>query len=747
MPTPILFVDDEPRQQALIRQLFRRELQKDQYRFYFAQDGQKALERLKATPAIGVLMTDLNMPKMDGLTLLSRLRQGASEINPDLTAIVVSAYNDMANIRKAMNYGAFDFLTKPFDLEDIKITLARAIDHLNRIQQLRKQEEAATHKLRQAEAVALSESRFRRMFASHSAPMMLICPQSGRIADANKGAADFYGYSLNQLHQMDIGDLNTLPRDEILASMQMARQGEQNYFVFEHRLQSGRLRTVEAYSSPVDIANQLLLFSVIHDITDRIRAQKALETARKQAEAANRAKSEFLANMSHEFRSPLNSILGFSHLLNKSQGLDPEQRENLNIIRASGEHLLTLVNQVLDLTQIEASRIRLNEGDFDLHRMLTDVSDMFRLRAEEKGLVLIFSPSPDLPRYVRADEVKLRQVLINLLNNAVKFTAEGGVTLRVRHQFKRTLWLCFEVEDTGPGIAAADIPSIFEAFVQAGTGKQAQEGTGLGLTISRRFVRLMGGDIQVGAKNFLSQQPSQGAIFSFCIRARTAKSRSRVSLATADRRQILLEPDQPHYRILVVDDKWDNRQLLVRTLRPYGFEVREAENGQEAVAIWAQWQPELIWMDLRMPVMDGYEAIGRIRERSPRGKTVIIAITASLFEEERANVLSVGCDDFLRKPFLEKEIFNMMKKHLGLRYRLSEPEAPDPPQTVTPQALALLPSRLLQALKQASARADMARMEELIPEIHRHDPELARAVARMADEFDYIKLSNLIETQ
>ncbi|OAD22293.1 two-component hybrid sensor and regulator, partial [Candidatus Thiomargarita nelsonii] len=332
-----------------------------------------------------------------------------------------------------------------------------------------------------------------------------------------------------------------------------------------------------------------------------------------------------------------------------------EHRENIGIINRSGEHLLMLINQVLDLSKIEAGRITLNKQNFDFYRLLDDVEDMFQLRADDKHLQLLVDRSPDVPQYVQTDEVKLRQVLINLLNNAIKFTQEGGVSLRVSSEAGA---LRFEIEDTGPGIAPDELDNLFEAFVQTAAGKLAEEGTGLGLAISRQFVQLMGGDMTV------SSEVGKGTTFKFEIAIRVVKS-SDIQSQQTSRQVIALAPGQSRYRILIVDDKHSNRQLLLKLLGPLGFEVRDCCNGVEAIEIWEHWQPHLIWMDMRMPVMDGYEATQRIKATFKGHATTIIALTASAFEEERAAVLSAGCDDFMRKPFKETDIFEMMHKHIG----------------------------------------------------------------------------------
>ena len=413
-------------------------------------------------------------------------------------------------------------------------------------------------------------------------------------------------------------------------------------------------------------------------------SRSALRESAKKAQVANQAKSQFLAKMSHELRTPLNAILGFSQLIHYHETLSSEQRDRLDIINRSGEHLLSLINDVLETSRIEAGQPRLNESCFDLHQFIASVRDMLALRAMRKGLLLKLEKIDPLPQYVRGDESKLRQIITNLVGNAVKFTAQGEVMLKVssvasasRTSFVQAnsiqanaaqdkVRVQFEVADTGPGIAPENFKVIFEPFHQTETGRNAYEGSGLGLSISRQNARLMGGDIEVRS------QLQQGSTFICNVQlgVATAADLRPTSLL---RKVVSLSPDQPSYRILVVEDVIENRQLLVSLLTTVGLDVCAVENGAQAVALWREWRPHCIWMDLYMPEMDGYEATHEIRAieaaEAAGQTTTIIALSASVLDHMRDEVMEAGFDDYVCKPFRVNEIFDKMHQHLGMEYQ------------------------------------------------------------------------------
>jgi signal transduction histidine kinase/DNA-binding response OmpR family regulator len=559
--------------------------------------------------------------------------------------------------------------------------------------------------------------------------------------------------------------------------------------------------------------------------------QAAIREAARSA-AANLAKSEFLANMSHELRTPLNAILGFTQIMSRDYSLSGEHQENLAIINRAGEHLLNLINDILEMSKIEAGRITLNLSSFNLIHLLKNLEEMLHLRAASRNLELLFEYPQDIPQYIETDEKKLCQVLLNLLGNAIKFTDTGRVILRVR--LGAGDWgaesreqgaedkeergnssvsslppaslcqsLIFEVEDTGCGIAPQEINLLFEAFEQTEIGRKCQQGTGLGLAISRKYVQLMGGDITV------SSMPGIGSTFVFDVQI--ALTCPREIPTNQIKYQILaLAPTEKTYRILAVDDSQESRLLLVKILTSLGFEVREATNGAEAIANWESWQPHLIFMDMRMPVMDGYEATRTIKAReieqqeantlrrfpnlysykqaigiigndtsdpstwrSPTAlappsnisevgqgcynkHTIIIALTASAFEEERQKILSIGCDDFIRKPFTQEVLLEKLSQHLGVKYT-NQIEKTNTAVVVQATQIFVSVAELLSHLSQmspewlekihyAAASCSDELILELIKQIPSDNVQVSQVLRDLANNYQFEKIMELTKT-
>jgi chemotaxis family two-component system sensor kinase Cph1 len=499
-------------------------------------------------------------------------------------------------------------------------------------------------------------------------------------------------------------------------------------------------------------------------------SQVALEQAAERAMIANRAKSQFLAKMSHELRTPLNSVLGFTQIMNRNPNTPTEFQEYLSIISRSGEHLLELINDVLEMSRIEAGQLILTERIFNLHRLLQGIQDLLALKAAQKKLTLTFQESPELPRYICSDEGKLRQILINLVSNAIKFTVHGRVTVRIWTSASGTTkqsgctcylhasppchaqTLFFAVEDTGCGIDASNWETIFEAFTQTEQGRHI-EGTGLGLCISRQFARLMGGDITV------QSTLTQGSTFTGWVVVHQSKTIDFLELETA---HLItgLAAGQPTYRILVVEDVPENRQLLVTLLESVGFEVSVVENGEMAISRWQEWHPHLILMDIGMPILDGYETTRQIRAQEAwtiqqsasatnhqTQLTKIVALTAYAFETDFRASLEAGCDDYLAKPFTEKALFEIIARHLGVQYCYANHD-PHPCvltelKTVTPQDLKIMPLEWRIQVHEAALALKDGTLRQLMTEIPSSEQGLIEGMISLIDNFQLDVVASL----
>lgn len=432
---------------------------------------------------------------------------------------------------------------------------------------------------------------------------------------------------------------------------------------------------------------------------ENTRRTHELQDAMQLADQANRAKSEFLATMSHELRTPLNGILGYVQILNKNSELTPKQRDGLTIIRNSGEHLLTLINDILDLSKIEAQRMELEEDGFSLKEMLESICAIIQVRAAQKNLTFRYEPLSELPVAVYGDEMRLRQVLLNLLGNAVKFTEQGGILLKVGYHNAN---IRFQVEDSGIGIAPEALRLIFQPFQQADKRGAKVEGTGLGLAISNQLVNLMGGQIQVDSR--------AGAGSKFWFELQLTPIKDWVDKPKVEERNVTGYRGGP-YRVMVVDDRWENRSVLTNMLLPLGFEIEEAVNGQDCLNKATSFQPHAILMDLRMPIMDGLAAIRHLRATPPSKDVVIISVSASAFDYDREESLEAGSNDFLAKPFRFNQLIELLNTYLQIEW-VYENDPPPKDMSETAHRIIAPPAADLAVLLDLAKRGNVRALSE-----------------------------------
>ncbi|MDD5028186.1 MAG: PAS domain S-box protein [Rhodoferax sp.] len=615
------------------------------------------------------------------------------------------------------------------------------------------------------EALQASEVRYSSLFRILSSGVV-VTDDAGQIVDANPAAEHILGLTRSEAVERTFDspawsivrpDGTPMPADEY-ASVRAMHEGRTVDNVEMGILQpDGTLRWLLTAASPV-LAKRLGVCIIFTDITERKREQTELEryrdhlehlvqertvelqAARDTAEAANRAKSVFLSNMSHELRTPLNAILGFAELMEHDDAIAQPQKRNLATINRSGRHLLTLINDILDLSKIEAGRLTTQSQACDLHELIETIAEAMELRARQKGLELNLHVADDLPRFISTDPGKLRQILINLLSNAVKFTVHGGIDLDVSaadwDRQSTRLTLIVVVRDTGVGMTDDELSHIFQPFYQAEHGIRSGEGTGLGLTIARQFAQLLGGGLTAAS------MVDKGSAFTLRLPVDVAET--MVALPP-HRRVVALAQGQAQRRILVVEDKEDNQLLLTQLLQQVGLETRIAANGKEALDAFEAWHPHFIWMDMRMPVMDGYEATRRIRALPGGHEVKIAALTASAFREDRGAILAAGCDDVLSKPLDEEQLFSAMERLLGLHYRYAEPSTVSVAAPASGADLTRLPTDLRQELSRAAQTLDEESTQRAIERVRAIDARLAGELEEWARDYRYDRIVTLCE--
>ncbi|MEM6252367.1 MAG: ATP-binding protein [Cyanobacteria bacterium P01_D01_bin.156] len=509
--------------------------------------------------------------------------------------------------------------------------------------------------------------------------------------------------------------------------------------VVEHQqLADGNEIWIETSKAPFHdtSGNVAGLVGILQDITPYKEAESA-------ANQASQAKSEFLANMSHELRTPLNGILGYAQILGRSQTLSKKEREGVNVIHQCGSHLLTLINDILDLSKIEARKLELMPKALHLPSLLQSVVEMCRIRAEQKGLDFIYQPSSRLPNGIQADEKRLRQVLINLLGNAIKFTAHGSITLRVDvlRDSNTQASLLFQVIDTGIGIAESDISQLFQAFEQVGDRKKQSEGTGLGLAISQRIIHLMGGEIQV------KSQLNQGSEFYFSVDLPIENDWAIQQVNRAENEHIIGYKGET-LKILVVDDRWENRAVVKNLLEPLQFNVIEAKNGQEGLKKLLADSPDLVITDLAMPVMDGFEFLQHVRSADALHQSKVIVSSASVSLEDQQLSLEKGGDAFLSKPVDVGELLDILETHLELDWIFNDVEDSAESSKTTPVEVVLPSSASLEALLNAAQQADLKSVQEQLDALVTQDikyTSFAAPILQLAEQFQVEEIEDLLQ--
>ena len=602
-----------------------------------------------------------------------------------------------------------------------------------------------TERKKMEEAIRDSEIKSRTILEAVFTGIMVIDPETHVVVDVNTCAQKMIGRPRDEI----VGHLchtNVCPAEPgkcPITDLGQAIDSSERKLVRSDGTEIPIIKTVVS----ITLEGHTRLLESFVDITELKQMEQQLKEAKQAADAANRAKSAFLASMSHEIRTPMNVILGFSQLMQRGPALNSQQEQYLDTINRSGEHLLTLINDILEMSKIEAGRTTLNPTAFDLHALLDEVEQMFRLRASNKNLQFSIARADDLPRFVVTDEGKLRQVLINLLGNAVKFTDQGGVVVRigVKGEDPAHLSLLVAVEDTGHGISEEEMGALFQPFHQTAAGTRVSGGTGLGLAISHEFVRLLGGEIKVESRL------GSGSTFMFHIQMSLGKA-DAVAKKEEGRRVRYLDPGQVPPRVLIVDDNDDNRAIVGNLLGHVGFEVQKAKNGHDAIEIFDKWQPALILMDVRMPVMDGYEATRRIRKGTGGRDVKIIIMTAGAFTPSREEALIAGADDFMVKPFRETELLEKIAALLGVRC-MYEDDLSGPAETPAEEPAALeagspgaVPDRLTNLVREAAIDGDFDRVIELAAEIAAFDTRLAFGFRQLAERFDSRRLLEIMDS-
>jgi PAS domain S-box-containing protein len=592
---------------------------------------------------------------------------------------------------------------------------------------------AAVQRRQAEEALQHAEQQYRGIFENALEGLYQTTPD-GRFIRVNAAMARILGYPSPEALLLGLKDVATQlytdpnRRAQFLELMKQADtlpDFESEVF----RADGSRLRLSESVRAVRNAAGEVSHYEgVAIDVTNTHETARTLRAARDAADAANRAKSQFLASMSHELRTPLNGILGYTQILHRDAALTTKQRDGVSIIHQSAEHLLALINDVLDLAKIEARKLELHPAEFDLPEFVRAVEAVFQPRARDKNLLLETAFAPQLPPVVLGDAQRLRQVVFNLLSNAVKFTRHGGVIFSVEPAAGGRIR--FSVSDSGPGIASEEQSRLFEPFAQIGDHRLHAEGTGLGLNVSRGIVEQMGGVLQVESR------AGWGSRFWFEIPLPPATGAVASPVATPRR---ILGYEGPHRTVLVADDHPTNSRLMIDLLEPLGFQVTTAVDGLDAVTQAKASRPDLVLLDLRMPRLDGFGAARAITEAFPKNPPKMIGVSASAFEPDREACRAAGCAEFLAKPFREEDLLAAIARQLGLKWRFADPVAPTRETSAPFPAVQHAPDAAdAEALFELASKGDVVGVRALAQKLAERDARLApfaQGVTELAARF------------
>jgi PAS domain S-box-containing protein len=733
----LLYVEDDREIAASLERFLSRRLG----RLCVAHDGHEGLARYRECRP-DLVLTDIRMPILNGLDMIREIRRE----QPALPIIISTAFDDTAYLLEAIELGVDQYVLKPVNTASLIAALEKSAHRLLLERRLRRQT-GEIHALNSrlqlllncaGEGICGVDSDGIFTFVNHAAEQML-----------GWRSSELQGKRLHEVIHRKHADGSSYPFEQCptyrcLHSGEPA-QGESDLYWRK----DGSAFPVEFITTPLRneagaVSGAVMVFK---DITARKQVEQALAQARDAAEAANRAKSEFLANMSHEIRTPLNSILGFAQLLQRDTGMNAAQREELQAIQRAGAHLLTLINDILDLSKIEARKMELHPVFFRLSELLVSVVEMSQSWARRKPIEFQYRACPNLPVAVYGDETRLRQVLINLLGNAIKFTEQGRVSFAVERLElgEKTCRLRFTVSDTGVGIAEDHLDMLFQAFHQIETHTHHSQGTGLGLAISKRFVDMMGGNLQV------SSRAGEGSRFWFDLDLPLASEQSLPNAEASLLLHNIQRVEGDGYKVLIVDDQPVNRVFLVKLLESLGFMTAEADNGEACLRQIQTWRPDVVLLDLRMPRMDGFTTASRLRASADSPQPVLIAVSASVYSSDSQRCLIAGCDDFVSKPVDVAELLQKLQQHLNLRWIERQDSAPAESEwpASDPAGQPGPPPETVEELYRLACFGDVEALAGAARQLRARDPALrpfADHLERLADNLETRKLREFIQT-